>query len=217
MSNEELEKKYNEVVNSFVKSAEDSTFSKKDVIEIMKAYKHKEIMESYNQSRSKKRNMVILKEKVGSRLKNPYFYIQILLTYIFNLGALVLVNQYVYPDLLQFRASLFIIALVFTLIDQVLKSLLFFLDLITLTFHRIGLVSMAVYSLTFFLLSNIIENTITEIPYAKSIVVVMIVLTTNVLIDHINHHSGLYAHLIGDDELLDEDVEISDERSEEDE
>lgn len=185
MPNEQnnLDQKYKEVYNEFINSDEDTKYSKTDVKQIIEAHKYKEFMENYKQ-RTKKRNLVLRTHGLVKPGIHRGMVFQVMLTYLFYVGTLILITTYIYPGLMEQKATVFLMALAFTFLDQVVKPLIFFFDLISFTIHKIGLLSLGLFTLVFYILSNILEHD--KIAFEQAIVVAVMVMFVTFVVDLLN-------------------------------
>jgi uncharacterized membrane protein YvlD (DUF360 family) len=209
MSNNQVEHNYSEVYNDFMKSDENTQFSKTDVLKIIEAHKYKEIMENYEKIQAqpkKKRNILISTRQLGRKLIDGRFIFNLILSYLFYVGGLVLITSYVFPHLIEVKSVVFIIALVFTLIDKLVKPILFFFDLVSFTFHRIGLLTVSLFTVVFYILANVLNGQGARVTLGESVIAAVIVLFITFIIDTLDNKSNLKTHMV-DDETLDQEDE----------
>ena len=213
MSNKKFERKYKEVYNKFIESDDNKQFSKTDVIEIIEAHKYNDFEENYKQinKSSKRKNIMISTRSFGRKIINISFLVNLLLVYIFNVGALVVITEYIYPNTFEDQFPVFILALIFTVVDKLFRPMMFFGDLISFTFHRIGLLTLMIFALIVYFLGNILTDQGNFITFERSIIVALIVLLIGSFIEAIHSRSLLKTNIDDEDKLLEE------ERSEENE
>lgn len=195
------EKEYNRLFNEFKNSNEDKIFSKSEVKKIIEAHMYKEFLgkkEHKNKQRFKK---IIISPSLNliSRQAITNFF----LSYLFYVGFLVIITNYLYGGLITNKYSVFIIALAFTMIDRFIKPLLFFFDFISITIHKIGLLILTVYTLIFFILANVLNNS--GITIEKSVIVAVIVLVLVFILDMIKRESLFKTKYISNEIGSDED------------
>jgi uncharacterized membrane protein YvlD (DUF360 family) len=209
MSNNQVEQNYSEVYNEFVKSDENTQYTKTDVIKIIEAHKYKEIMENYEKVQAqpkKRRNILISTRQLGRKLFDGRFILNLILSYLFYVGGLVLSTRYIYPHIFETKSVVFIIALVFTLIDKLIKPILFFFDLVSFTFHRIGLLTVSLFSIVFYILANILNGQGARVTLGESVIAAVVVLFITFIIDTLDNQSNLKTNMV-DDEMLDQEDE----------
>jgi uncharacterized membrane protein YvlD (DUF360 family) len=209
MSNNQVEQNYSEVYNEFVKSDENTQYTKTDVIKIIEAHKYKEIMENYEKVQAqpkKRRNILISTRQLGRKLFDGRFILNFILSYLFYVGGLVLSTRYIYPHIFETKSVVFIIALVFTLIDKLIKPILFFFDLVSFTFHRIGLLTVSLFSIVFYILANILNGQGARVTLGESVIAAVVVLFITFIIDTLDNQSNLKTNMV-DDEMLDQEDE----------
>jgi hypothetical protein len=149
-------------------------------------------METYAQDKKgkpKKRNIIVSAHSFGKDILNFQFLSSLLLTYLFYVGSLVLAISLLMPDIFENKMAVFIIAFAFTFIDKGLKPFIFFFDLITFTFHRIGLFTILTFSVTYFILGNYFSERNTNLSVSDAVLVVIIILIVMAIIDFIDKQS----------------------------
>lgn len=185
MEKEEKERNYFEVMNAFLKSSDDSTYSKEEVIEIIEAFQYKDAI---NELKSKKKlHKTVVVSDTSMRRLSPSLIRDLFLKYIFFSGVLILVNQFIYPNIFNQTFTPFVVAGVFVLFSQLLRSVSMVLEFITFPFHRTGVVSLLLYSGIFYLIIHLIERNITTLKFGEAIITVMLVLFVNGLFQHIQN------------------------------
>ncbi|MDF2700789.1 MAG: hypothetical protein K0Q49_2352 [Haloplasmataceae bacterium] len=203
MKNNEMNKdhEYNELFNEFINSSEDKLFSKQEVKKIIEAHMYKNVLSHFDDSEiaSKPRNILVTTKEISMKIFNIKNLVSFLLSYIFYLGFLAIIMNFIYKDLIGYKYTIFIIAFVFALIDKLVKPLLFIADLITFTIHKIGLITLFIYTAIFFILSNTINNS-TTVSIEKSFIIVIIVLFLTFLIDLMKKDSSIKTKYLDTDE-----------------
>jgi uncharacterized membrane protein YvlD (DUF360 family) len=132
------------------------------------------------------------------------------MVYLFNVGALILITKYIYPNTIEYKSPVFILAIIFTFVDKIFRPLLFFMDLITFTFHRIGLLTLMIFTLIVYFVGNLLTGEMNFITFERSIVVALIVLFIGSMIEGIHNRSLSKTKLV-DDDLLEEEGSEEDE------
>lgn len=188
MEKDEKERNYHEVMNAFLKSADDSTYSKEDVIEIVKAFQYKEALKELTDQKTIHKS-VVLANSNRSRFLDPIFFRDLLLKFIFFCGVLILIDRWLYPDLFTLSMTPFVLAGVLALMTQLCRTLFMLVDFLTFSFHRVGLVSLLIYSGSVYVISNLIERDLLKVTFGQTMITVMIVLFVNGVIHHLLHRS----------------------------
>lgn len=192
----EKEKEYNDLFEDFVSSDDERKFDKQEVEKIVEAHLFKEFIARYRSTKSEKqtrKNILVTSKEIGAKFLDPRFILNFALSYLFYVGFLVLITAFIYPNLLSNKMTVFIIAFVFTLFDKLIKPFIFFADLISFTFHKIGLITLSIYSLIFFIVSITLGE---AVPFEKSIIVAVLVLLMTLTIEFIKKDSMVKTKLL---------------------
>ncbi len=170
----DLEEEYNNIFEEFSKSDESKTFSKKEVMKIVEAFLFKEIMEqaTYKERKNRVKNFFVSARSVGERLFSVQTLIRFGLSYLFNTGFLLLINEFIYPNLFTYKSTVFILALGFTLIERLLKPLLFLADVISFTFLRFGLVTITLFTLAGYGITYLLDE---RIPFEHLLIISIVI------------------------------------------
>lgn len=202
------EQEYQSIFDAFLNSEEDKTFSKKEVKKIIEAHIYKQILADYDNSKQKKKNknLLVTTKEVSLRIFNLKAILSFILSYIFYVGILIVVNEFIYSGIFVNRSSLFIIALGFTIVDKLVKPFLFIADLISFTFHKIGLVTLFIYTLITYFVSYYLAE---RLSFEKAIVISIFVLIGISIVDYIKRDAFFKTKYIDDIDM--EEGSIDDE------
>ncbi len=197
----DIEKEYEDLFEEFIKSDDEKTFSKNEVKKIIEAHLFKEVIENNNVNKKgdKVKNLLVTSNGISTRLFNINSLIRFILTYVFYTGFLLLINEFIYPELFKYKSTVFIIAFLFTIIDKFVRPFIFIADLLSLTILKIGLVTLIIYT-AFGYFGMFILNEV--IPFEKAIVIAFIVLLCMVGIDSLKRDSFFKMKYIDDEDVF---------------
>ncbi len=192
------EKEYEDLFEKFLNSAEEKTFSKSEVEKIIEAHIFKEVLGNYQQSdrKTKKKNLLVTSKEISAKLFNFNYLFNFLITYLFYIGFLLLINEFLYPNLFINKPTVFIIGVGFTLIDKLVKPFIFIADLVSFTFHKVGLITLTIYTLIFYFVSSYLGE---QITFGQSIIIAVLVLVGIALIEYLKRDSLFRTKYIDDD------------------
>ncbi len=201
------EKEYDDVFEEFINSDEETQFSKNEVEKIIEAHIFKEVLGSYKQNseeKKKHKNLLVTSKEIGLKLFNIHAIIGFLITYLFFIGFLLIINEIVYPNIFHNKPSVFIIAFGFTVIDKLVRPFVFISDLISMTIHKVGLLTLLIYTVIFYFSSYFLGE---MISIEKSLLIVSLVLICMAIIDFLKKDSLFKTKYLDEDELHDGNVE----------
>lgn len=198
----DLEEEYKSIFEEFANSDEEQTYSKKEVKKIIEAFLFKEIVENPNhrERKSRVKNLFISARNMGEKLFSFQTLMRFGLSYLFNTGILLLINEYMYSHLFVYKSTVFILALGFTVIERLLKPLLFLADLISFTFLKVGLATIAIFTLAGFGLTYLLDE---RIPFERLLIISIIVSILMSVLELIKKDSGFKTDFV--DGEVDED------------
>jgi len=198
----DLEEEYKSIFEEFANSDEEQTYSKKEVKKIIEAFLFKEIVENPNhrERKSRVKNLFISARNMGEKLFSFQTLMRFGLSYLFNTGILLLINEYMYSHLFSYKSTVFILALGFTVIERLLKPLLFLADLISFTFLKVGLATIAIFTLAGFGLTYLLDE---RIPFERLLIISIIVSILMSVLELIKKDSGFKTDFV--DGEVDED------------
>lgn len=198
----DLEEEYNSIFEEFANSDEEQTYSKKEVKKIIEAFLFKEIVENPNhrERKSRVKNLFISARNMGEKIFSFQTLMRFGLSYLFNTGILLLINEYMYSHLFSYKSTVFILALGFTVIERLLKPLLFLADLISFTFLKVGLATIAIFTLAGFGLTYLLDE---RIPFERLLIISIIVSILMSVLELIKKDSGFKTDFV--DGEVDED------------
>ncbi|NLG82059.1 MAG: hypothetical protein GX490_06045 [Bacilli bacterium] len=198
----DLEEEYKSIFEEFANSDEEQTYSKKEVKKIIEAFLFKEIVENPNhrERKSRVKNLFISARNMGEKLFSFQALMRFGLSYLFNTGILLLINEYMYSHLFSYKSTVFILALGFTVIERLLKPLLFLADLISFTFLKVGLATIAIFTLAGFGLTYLLDE---RIPFERLLIISIIVSILMSVLELIKKDSGFKTDFV--DGEVDED------------
>lgn len=202
----EKEKEYNDIFESFINSKEEQTFSKNEVKKIIEAHIFHEYV-NYNKNiktTKKNKSLLVTTKEVSSRLFNIKTFLSLLLTYIFYVGFLIIINEIVFTNVFYHKWTIFIIGVGLTVFDKLLRPLLFFADLISFTFHKIGLVTLGIYSLLIYFTNYFLGE---KVSFEKVVVISILVLLGMAFIELLKRDSLYKTKYIDDLDFQDGDEE----------
>lgn len=184
----EKEKEYDDLFEEFLNSGEEKTFSKIEVEKIIEAHLFKEVIGKFSHDvmRKKSKNLLVTTKEFGSKIFNVKSLFDFSLFYLFYIGFLLIIDKVVYPNLFMDRSSVFIIGLGFTLVDKFIKPFIFIADLISFTFHKVGLILLVIYVIIFMIISYYYAESIT---IEQAIVISLILLLAISVIDFLRKDS----------------------------
>ncbi|QVK17302.1 phage holin family protein [Mycoplasmatota bacterium] len=193
----EKEKEYEDLFEAFLKSDNETTFSKSEVEKILEAHIFKEVLGNYQQKKrnTRKKSLLVTSKEVGLKIFNSRTIVNFLISYLFYIGFLLIINEIIYPNLFINKPTVFIIAFGFTIIDKFVKPFIFVADLVSFTMHRIGLITIAIYAIIFYFVSYFLDE---KISIGRSIIIVLIVLLCIALIDYLKSDSLFKTKYIND-------------------
>jgi hypothetical protein len=183
----EKEKEYADIFEAFLNSEDEKKFSKNEVEQIIEAHFFKEVIDNYHydEKAKKDKNLLISTKEFGARIFNFKTILSFLLTYIFYTGLLILINAFIYPNLLHDRNTL-IIAIALSLADKLIKPFLFIADLITFTIHKIGLVTLAIFTVLIYFTAYFLGDIIS---LERALIISIIVLAGITIVDFLKRDS----------------------------
>jgi len=198
----EKEKEYKDIFESFINSKDEQTFSKKEVKKIVEAHIFREFINYKRQTKKvkKNKNLLVTTKEVGLRIINIKSILSFLLSYIFYIGFLIIINEVVFSNIFYNRWTIFIIALGFTLLDKLLKPFLFIADLVSFTFHKIGLVTLTIFTLLIYFTSYFLGE---KIAFEKAVVISIITLLGMAFIEFLKRDSLFKTKYIDDVDIQD--------------
>lgn len=197
------EKEYQTIFDTFLNSDDDKTFSKREVKKIIEAYVFKGVLATYDDKslpKKKHKNLLVTTKEIGFQLLNIKSILSFLLSYVFYLGLLILVNEFIYSDIFTKKLSLFIIALGLNVVDKLIKPLLFIVDLVSFTFHKIGIITLVIYTLIVYLVAHYLTE---KVPFEKAIVISILLLVGMSIIDYIKRDAFFKTKYIDDIDIDD--------------
>lgn len=198
----EKEQEYEDLFEDFINSDEDSTFSKNEVKKIIEAHIFKEVLGSYKQrpKRSKSKNLLVTSKEIGLRIFNTHALVSFFISYLFYIGFLLLTNEFLYPNLFVYKTTAFIIAFGFTVIDKLVKPFIFVVELISFTIHKIGLITLVIFSVILYFASSYLGE---NVSFEKSFIVSLIALVCMAVIDFLKRDSLFKTKYIDDLDMKD--------------
>lgn len=204
MTNKEVKDEQLDLLTRFIESDEDTKFSKQDVFEILEAYKYKQLTSGEQSRKRKPRNIMMMTHNLGQKIFSWSFFSEFSLTYVFYAGAFVVVTRFFYSGLFANKAMVFIAALVFTLIDQLLRQYLFVLEFIMFSIHRMGIITLLLFSTVLYLLSRFFGANTRQITYGTAMLISLIAVLSVSLVHHIKQRA-LFKKMMDEAELDEEE------------
>lgn len=197
----EKEQEYKDIFEAFINSKDEQTFSKTEVKKIIEAHIFREFSYQGQTKASKKnKNLFVTTKEVGARIFNLKAILSMILTYIFYIGFLILINEFVFPGVFYYKGTIFIIAIGLAVVDKLIRPLLFFADLITFTFHKIGFVSLLIFTMIIYFVAYLLGE---KIALEKTVVIAILVLFGMAFIEFLKRDSLLKTKYIDDLDLDD--------------
>ena len=186
----EKEEEYTNIFESFLNSGDEKTFSKKEVKKIIEAHIFKELLYGRfeEKKQSKGKNLLISAKRTGLGLLNLRTLLGFFTTYVFYVGFLIVIGKFLYPSIFIKRINPFLLGIAFMFVDRFLKQFLFIADLISFTLHKIGLVTLGLYSVMIYLGTYYLEE---FVPFADAVIIALIVLMGMTGIDYLKKDFSL--------------------------
>lgn len=192
----EKEQEYKDIFEAFINSKDEQTFSKTEVKKIIEAHLFREYSyQGKTKANKKNKNLFVTTRKVGARIFNIKAILSMIITYIFYIGFLILINEFVFPGVFYYKWTIFIISIGLTIVDKLIKPLLFIADLITFTFHKIGFVTLFIFTILIYFISYFLGE---KVALEKTVVIAILLLFGMAFIEFLKRDSILKTKYIDD-------------------